>query len=507
MTAFLSGQNKITRLEARGDSYMKLAQTGRAFEVKSRDLDFAFDDQQQLENAIATGGVTATSLDDGPKRTFTGDSMNVKFAPGPQGAVIKQMTSDGRTTINLGASKTGKSPADKELVANKVVVDFHEGSKDLSHAEAIGDAVLTVNPIVKEPKAERKRFRANRFTVDFYEAGNAVRQCNGDGNVKVEFEPLEGDKPVRTTTSQTMTANFDRATQNVTEVVQDGAFKYVEGEKNATAKRATYTLADNTIKLTGNEPTVWDSAARTQAEEIVINTETGKGEAHRRVRTTYYNREKTGNAAPFGNTRAPIFITANDVEIGNKGKTVVYTGSARAWQEQNFVAADRISMTQDDKQMNAEGHVSSAISQMKRKMTGSKEKEVVPVFAKSAKMFYSDASRRIHYEGNVDVKQGSDTMKSQTLDIFLTKATNEVDRIVAETGVSMTQPGRRGSGDKIEYTASTDTIVLTGNLAKIEDDQRGQTTGRQLTLHMSDDSILVEDQRGTRRGHAVHKSQ
>ena len=98
-------------------------------------------------------------------------------------------------------------------------------------------------------------------------------------------------------------------------------------------------------------------------------------------------------------------------------------------------------------------------------------------------------------------------MKSQILDIFLDKTSNEVDRIVAETGVSMTQPGRRGSGDKIEYTASADTLVLTGNLAKIEDDQRGQTTGRQLTLHMSDDSILVEDQRGTRRGHAVHKSQ
>src|SRR5882724_4797178 len=250
MTAMLSGQNKITRLDARGNSYMKLAQTGKAFEVKSRDLDFDFDDHQQLENAVASGGVTATSLDDGPKRTFTGDTMNVKFGPGPQGALIKQMTSDGRTTVNLGASKTGKSPADRELVANKVVVDFHEGSKDLSHAEAIGDAVLTVTPLVKEPKAERKRFRANRFTVDFYEAGNAVQKCTGDGNVKVEFEPLEEGKIGRTTTSQTMTANFDRATQNVTEVIQDGAFKYVEGEKNATAKRATYTLADNTIRLT-----------------------------------------------------------------------------------------------------------------------------------------------------------------------------------------------------------------------------------------------------------------
>ena len=40
MTAFLSPQNKIERLEARGNSYMKLAQRGKAFEVKSRDFDF-----------------------------------------------------------------------------------------------------------------------------------------------------------------------------------------------------------------------------------------------------------------------------------------------------------------------------------------------------------------------------------------------------------------------------------------------------------------------------------
>src|SRR5207244_2535978 len=112
-----------------------------------------------LQNAVASGGVTANSLDDGPKRTFTGDSMQVKFAPGPQGATIKQMTSDGRTTVFLGASNSGKSPADKELVANKVIVDFHEGTKDLSRAEAIGDAILTVTPVVKDAKSERKRFR------------------------------------------------------------------------------------------------------------------------------------------------------------------------------------------------------------------------------------------------------------------------------------------------------------------------------------------------------------
>ena len=466
-----------------------------------------FNDQQQLEKAVASGGVTGNSLDDGPKQTFASDSMDINFVPGQKETFIKQMTTAGRTTLTFGAPKTGKNPADRELVANKVVADFHEGSKDLSHAEAIGDALMTITPTVVDAKAERKRFHAGRFTVDFFDTDNIVRQVNGDGGVKTEFVAMQGNKPVRTTTSQTMVANFDRGTQNVTDVTQDGAFKYTEGERNATAKRAAYTLADNTIRLTGGDPTVWDSAARTQGEEIAMNTETGKGEAHRHVRTTYYNKEKTGNATPFANMRAPVFVTANDMQIENKGDSVVYTGSARAWQDQNFVAADKITLVREDKQMNADGHVSSAVSQLKRAKPGSKEKEVVPVFAKAAKMSYSDSARRVHYEGNVDVKQGSDTMKAQTLDIFLDEGSNEVDHILAETGVTMTQPGRRGSGDRVEYNAAKDTIVLTGNLAKVEDDERGLTTGRQLTLHMSDDKILVEDQRGTRRGHAVHKSQ
>src|SRR5581483_12213792 len=279
----------------------------------------------------------------------------------------------------------------------------------------------------------------------------------------------------------------------------------VEGDRNATAKRATFMLADKTIKLSGDEPAVWDSAARTQAEEIIINTETGKGEAHRRVRTTYYNKEKTGGAAPFANLRSPVFVTANNVEIEDNGDKVIYTGTARAWQDQNFVAADKISLTKENKQMIADGHVSSGLSQLKRAQKGTKE--TVPMFAKSARMSFNDSDRRIRYEGGVEVKQGTDTLKAQTLDVFLKNGSNDVDHIVADNSVSLTQPGRRGSGDHAEYNAEANTIVLTGNLAKIEDDERGLTSGRQLTLNMSDDKISIEDQRGTRRGHAIHKSQ
>jgi lipopolysaccharide export system protein LptA len=199
-----------------------------------------------------------------------------------------------------------------------------------------------------------------------------------------------------------------------------------------------------------------------------------------------------------------VFITAERADARNEDGVAVYTINARGWQDDNFVKGDRIELYQDEKRMVAIGNVESALYQTKRETSPGK-REVVPGFATAEKMTYSDEDRKIHYEGNVKARQGTDRIEATFVDVFLAQETNEVDHMNAEGSVVLTQPGRRGVGDKLAYTSEDGRAVLTGKSARVDDAEKGATMGSQLTFYSRDDRISVENQQGTGRVRSTHR--
>jgi lipopolysaccharide export system protein LptA len=111
-------------------------------------------------------------------------------------------------------------------------------------------------------------------------------------------------------------------------------------------------------------------------------------------------------------------------------------------------------------------------------------------------MSYSDAERLIHYEGNVDIKQGPDRMTAAVADIYLVKETNEMEKTIAQRNVVLTQPNRKGTGDWVQYTAADEVAILKGNPARVDDTEQGSTQGNRLTLSMRDSKVTADDSRG-----------
>jgi len=68
----------------------------------------------------------------------------------------------------------------------------------------------------------------------------------------------------------------------------------------------------------------------------------------------------------------------------------------------------------------------------------------------------------------------------------------QVDRIVAEHKVVITQPTRHASGERLVYTAGEAKFVLTGGTPSIFDAERGKIAGDSLTFYRHDDRVLVE---------------
>jgi lipopolysaccharide export system protein LptA len=154
--------------------------------------------------------------------------------------------------------------------------------------------------------------------------------------------------------------------------------------------------------------------------------------------------------------------------------------------------------------MVAIGNVESALYQAKQETSPGK-REVVPGFATAERMTYSDTDRKIHYEGGVKARQGTDRIEASFVDVYLEQETSEVNHMNAEGNVVLTQPGRRGVGEKLAYTSEDGRAVLTGKSARVDDVEKGSTMGSQLTFYSRDDRISVENQQGTGRVRSTHR--
>src|SRR5258708_20248215 len=107
------------------------------------------------------------------------------------------------------------------------------------------------------------------------------------------------------------------------------------------------------------------------------------------------------------------------------------------------------------------GHVQSALYQAKQKTGNSTA--VVPVFATAEYMRYSDPERLLHYENNVDIKQGTDRMTSGVADVYLQKDVNEVERTISQHNVVVVQQNRRSTVDCCQSPSLDITTMITSH--------------------------------------------
>ena len=505
MVSYTDASNHIERIEARGSAYLKQAEKA---EIKSPDMDFFFGESHQLARAVALRGASTRSLGPEPIREASADTIEATFSQGAPANAVETITAQGSAMLKIHApapATNAANPAARELTADTVTMQFFPDGKNIKHAEATGKAVMTVTPVRAERRADKKTIRSPRMDALFFGEGNRVKTFNATDGVRVEIEATIPDAhPLRVTTSKSARADFLEDSQDIDRVSQEGSFKYNEGDRNAVAERAVFDGQKEVLNLRGKRPMVWDAKARTQADEIDYDRQRDETHARGDVRTTYYSRETTNDSTPFKNTKSPIFITAERADAQNEEGVAVYTINARGWQDDNFIKADRIELYQDDKHMVAIGNVESALYQAKQETSPGK-REVVPGFATAERMTYSDTDRKIHYEGGVKARQGTDRIEASFVDVYLEQETSEVNHMNAEGNVVLTQPGRRGVGEKLAYTSEDGRAVLSGKSARVDDVEKGSTMGSQLTFYSRDDRISVENQQGTGRVRSTHR--
>lgn len=538
ISADLNEQKKLEKLLTKGGAFLRTSYGDRTTEVHSDELFAQFDSNQSLNFATASGKVKVKS-ENAESETNLSDSnslrldfkahnkksllekaraegktnvslisknsaeysrfemtapnfLEVLFDSAQERSVLKQMQTGGRTEIKMFAPQSqaaNPKSTNKRLTADTIKLYWNDSGKDLSRAEAIGNADLLIVPLESAANLDKQQLSAERFDCRFFESGNLAQTFVSTGGAKAVLEPTaaSNERSTKTLNADNIAASFERQSQAVEKLEAKGNAKFNEQDRHGIAGSFVYTANDETVRLRGGEPTVWDNRARLKAIEIDSNTRSKISYSRGKVAATYYSQEQTGGATPFAKINSPVFLTSNAAEFNHQTGTAIYTGNARAWQDNNFVRAEKLILRRDARSMYGEGKVQSALYNARRRENG--VDKTVPAFAAADKMSYSDNQKLLRYESSVDIRQGAERITSGVAEVYLNPA-NEVDKTVVQNAVAIAQPGRRATGDWAQYTAADEVFVLRGNPASVEDAEQGSSSGRQLTVYLRENRIV-----------------
>jgi LPS export ABC transporter protein LptC/lipopolysaccharide transport protein LptA len=493
LTAELFPNKKLKKAFVKGNAYLKQISPEQTTEVSGSEINAFFGENQQLQSANAIGSSSAILI---PAQSAEYSKINISAPKAIRlnfraSGLLEQMLTEGRTTIALNAPNNKPNSANKKLTADSIKSVFHENGKDLAVAEAVGNAELNVEPLRVAPEIYRTTINAARFDCAFSEKGNNAKACVAGGNAKaVRIPTVPSENHGRQNFSaDKLTADFNQQTQDIENFGASGNAKFSELDRNGIADRVTFAAGSEIIQLRGGEPTVWDSSARAKASEIDWNTKTEKSNLRGKVSTTYYSQKQTGGATPFGQTNAPVFMTAETAEFDHRAETAIYRGNARAWQENNYVRADELVINEKEGKLFGSGAVQSLLYNAKQKSNG--KETSVPVYAAAQKLFYTKDKNVLRYETDVDIRQGTDRISAGVANVYLDDK-NEVSQTVAENNVVITQPKRRAAGDYAQYNVAEESIILRGNPANIEDSENGSSQGAQVTVSLKDKRVVSE---------------
>ena len=481
VTVFMGDDNNIERVVGSGN--LHASSTGaKAFEINAPEGELEMAGANQARRGILSGGVTFASKGNSP-------------AAGKAGKILLTFAADNRLSkaraedsVQLKQGPAGKS---QELHAVALDLSVKDGRR-------LEKAVTSGGPaeIVREQAPGKTTISAGHFETVFNDQNRPV-SLYGTPDAKI-VDSVPG-KPDRILTSRELTAKFNDKGEIIS-ADQTGDFHYQEGTQTASAERAKYAAAEETIVLSVS-PRVIDAnqGITLTAESIQLNRKSRNAFAQDNVKTTYSKMGAQPGGAMLGSAD-PIHVTGSSATMNSSTGVARYT-KARLWQGPNIVEAPTISFDRTKRSLQAQGGQGGRVASVF--VQKDKNGKLTPVNVTSDRLSYVDAERRAVFSGNVVVHAQDAMITSATVQVILlpkkgqaeNQSASQLERIEAQGDIKIEQGSRKATGNKLVYTAAEEKMVLTGTpekLPSIFDAERGQISGDSLTFFTHDGRVLVD---------------
>ena len=126
-----------------------------------------------------------------------------------------------------------------------------------------------------------------------------------------------------------------------------------------------------------------------------------------------------------------------------------------------------------------------------------------PIDIKSDRLEAHNKERKIIFLGNVRARQRDALIFADRLTAYYDKSGKDIERIVAEGNVKITQEDKVGTSQEAVFENQSRKILLTGDphLWQGKDELRGET----ITVFLDEDRVLIDKARGVfTPGHLTH---
>jgi lipopolysaccharide export system protein LptA len=479
-------------------------------------------DAEEISAELSAGGhvqsVQASGLVHGSRQAAAGmdeiDARHIKVDLLPTRSAPQLLTASGGVTMK----SRGSNATDGTRRLDTDALQIHFADAPNSQGTRI-ESVNTLAPASmvlqsgagsnKSPAPQVLRMKTHQSNLSFDEA-NSVRQLVSTGGVEVSR--LLGDGPEQKTASRDLTVNFDRG--EWTTIDQSGDVRFVQGSRTAQGATAHMDRTGNTVTLAG-PAILTDENTRTTSKTAVFTQGANELRADGGVLTSEIGPRNGGitNLTP-----TPGHISADHLLVDPAKGRAVYSGNARLWQGDSIVEADTIESESVDHTLVARGHVHAVFPSTPWASGGTqsspKNSNAVPALTQvqGGVLTYSGIESKARIEDHARVMSAEGSIESNLMDLYFTAASagvaaKQLSRATATGGVTVRQEGRRGTAERADFTASEGKFVLSGGVPTLYDPSGDTTTGRKLTFHFADDTIIIDSAEGSRTVtlHSVEK--
>jgi lipopolysaccharide export system protein LptA len=408
------------------------------------------------------------------------------------------------------ASLLGAARETKILTASQIDFSFRPGGRSLAEANTIGQGKLVLLP--EDRRQGRREITAGQFVMGF-DVRDRPERLSGDSGTRLVWQPPAASPSGigrRESSSERLRATFDFSTGAVQTLEQVGDFSFSDADRRASAERADYSPQGQVLTLTGH-PQVWDSVTRIKAERFLLHQDSGAAEGIGKVQATHFEGSDVASRAiegpPSLATRSVVASSTTNVLADRalaerQDQLVQYEGHVRAWHGADVIESSSLTYYAKQRRLSSgssvlTSHLGPASQVAGGSATaGASRQKTQPLTIRADHLEFFDEGHKADYRGNVELQTESTTLRSDRMNVYFSPAStvggSQVERVLADGHVRVTQPRRRATGDHADYEAVPGKIVMQGGSPSIYDEEKGFTTGQSLTFFIHDDTLLVD---------------
>ncbi len=495
---------------------------GRHVEYAADRMTASFDEDGNMTEIVGSPHARVVSFQERAKTVLTGDRADLHFEQEDKtrdgkdavDSYLNSVTAEGHAIAESSPiEQPGVTPSETRIMRSEQInLAMKPGGKEVQEIYTPSKAQLEFKP--NTPQQVHRIIDASKMRI-MYGEHSYVDTFHGWNVATHTDKPPTPDqkKPPSPalTWSDEMVAKFVPNSSDVDRIEQTGNFRYQEGARNASSKKAILEQRINRITLVDHAK-VSDDTGFTSGNLIVMNQNSGDMDVTGKVLSVRAPDKNQKPGTSMLDQTQPLQAKADQMQSRENNFLVFYEGNVVMWQGANRITADKIEINRDDQILHASGNVVSELVDNKQPAADTATDKSVPppspiyTTVKAPDLLYHDDTREALYTGGVTLLRNAMTVTSKELLAFLTPKTDDnkdqssLDHAFANGDLVVLDiigPNhkRTGSSDHGEYYTKDDKVVLTGGAPQIVDSLRGITKGNRITYYSGDDRLLVQGER------------